>query len=117
MESGGTLPVGKELAAILADWVPKTGCQWLFPGKNAAVPGPAAVREFPRSSRSRLSEIGLAFRTSARNLVGRGSGTNAKLINLGDGERKGFYRHTTEEMGDKYDDEKVESLRTGCGQD
>ena len=110
-DQGGTLPIGNELAKILREWIPMTKCEWLFPGKKRRGPwtcgGPGV---------SPLDQIkALGARAGVENLCqksGRkGIGTHAKLIGLGDLERQGYFRHTTPEMGEEYDDEKVESMK------
>jgi integrase len=106
--SGAMLPLGDELARVWSEWIPHTGCRWLFPGKKRLGPwtsgGPGI------SPLDRMKELGRKAGCSLWQKSGRkGVGTNAKcLTSL---ERMGLFRHADIETGNHYDEQHAEALR------
>jgi integrase len=47
------LPVAEPLAEVLADWMPRTGCDWLFPGSRRAGPWVQAAPGYRPTDRVR----------------------------------------------------------------
>lgn len=108
--SAATIPFGERLAAVLADWIPRTGCRWLFPGTRRGGPwtsGGPGVRPLDQV-RALGDRAGVQlWQKSGRKSVG----TNARGAGLTGLERQGLFRHADLATGDLYDEQSVEGLR------
>jgi integrase len=111
--SGGMLPLGDHLASVWSEWIPHTGCRWLFPGKKRRGPwtggGPGV------SPLDRMKALGHLAGVNFWNKSGRkGVGTNCLF--LSPLERQGLFRHADESVGDFYDEKQAEALRDAANQ-
>lgn len=108
--SGATIPIGEHLAAVLAEWIPRTGCRWLFPGTKRRGPwtsGGPGVRPLDQ-----VKALGDRAGVRLWQKSGRKSvGTHARGAGLTSLERKGLFRHSDEETGEHYDEGDVDGLR------
>jgi len=109
--SAATIPVGDRLAAVLAAWLPHTGCRWLFPGSKRQDPwtsGGPGVRPLDqvKALGVRAGVPGLWQKTGRKSV-----GSNARGAGLTSLERKGLFRHEDESTGDHYDERHAEGLR------
>jgi integrase len=109
--SSAAIPIGDRLAEVLGLWVPRTGCQWLYPGKRLRGPwvtGGPGVRPLDQiKALGGRAGVGDVWQKSAR----KGIGTHAKLMGLTTFERRELFRHEDDSTGDFYDDERVDSMR------
>ena len=108
--SAATIPMGERLAAVLAGWIPHTGCRWLVPGLKRRGPwtsGGPGVRPLDQV-RALGDRAGVKlWQKSGRKTVG----TIARGAGLTGLERKGLFRHADEATGDLYDEQSVDALR------
>jgi integrase len=108
--SSGTIPVGDRLAGVLADWIPRTGCRWLFPGAKRLGPwtsGGVGVRPLDQvRALGRRAGVDLWQKTGRKSV-----GSNARGAGLTSLERRGLFRHEDESTGDHYDERHAEGLR------
>jgi integrase len=108
--SAATIPLGDRLAAVLAGWIPRTGCRWLFPGLKRRGPwtsGGPGVRPLDHV-RALGDRAGVElWQKSGRKSVG----TNARGAGLTGLERKGLFRHADLATGELYDEQSVDGLR------
>ena len=114
--SAATIPVGERTAAVLVEWVPETGCRWLFPGTRRLGPwtcGGPGVRPLDqvkalgeRCKTDNAPAIPLWQKTGRKSV-----GTHARAAGMSKSERQGLFRHADEATGDHYDEGDVESLR------
>ena len=109
--SSARLPIADPLAAVLARWLPRTGCPWVFPGTKlrgpwtGGCPGTKPLDRI-RSAGERAGVPGLtilAFRKTA--------GTLAKQWGFSQLELKALLRHTSVQTQRYYDEDDVEVLR------
>ena len=114
VKSAARLPLAPPLAEVLARWLPRTGCQWVFPGRRLRGPwtggpqGRKAIDEI-RSAGQRAGIGGLTI-LGFRKTVG----TLAKSWGISQLELKALLRHTTVETQRYYDEEDAELLRTAA---
>jgi integrase len=111
IRSAARLPLADPLADVLARWLPRTGCQWVFPGRRlygAWTGGPAGHKAIDaiRSAGERAGVPGVTPSTFRKSV-----GTLAKFWGVSQLELKGLLRHTTVETQKYYDEEDAELLR------
>jgi len=111
LKSAAVLPIAPPLAEVLADWMPRTGCRWLFPGKKRRGPwleGGPGVRPLDQVKElgARAGVKGLTIHSFRKTL-----GTYAKSWGFSQLELKALLRHSSVETQRWYDDEAVDSLR------
>ncbi len=111
VRSAARLPLAQPLADVLARWLPRTGCQWLFPGRRlkgpwtGGPPGHKAIDEI-RLAGERVGVPGMKPSTFRKSV-----GTLAKNFGISQLELKALLRHTTVETQRYYDEEDAEILR------
>lgn len=109
--SAATIPIGDRLAAVLGEWIPQTGCRWLFPGTKRLGPwtsGGPGVRPLDqvKALGERAGVPGLWQKTGRKSV-----GTNARRAGVSKSDRRDLFRHSDESTGDLYDEGDVEGLR------
>lgn len=109
--SAATIPIGDRLAGVLAEWIPQTGCRWLFPGTKRRGPwtsGGPGVRPLDqvKDLGKRAGVPGLWQKTGRKSV-----GTNARSAGVSKSDRRDLFRHSDESTGDLYDEGDVEGLR------
>ena len=111
LKSAAVLPIVGPLAAVLADWLPETGCRWLFPGKKRQGPwlyGGPGIRPLDQikelGQRAGVPDLTIA---SFRKTIG----TYAKSWGFSQLELKALLRHSNVETQRWYDEDEVEALR------
>jgi len=103
--SSGALAIAEPLADVLARWMPRTGCEWLFPGRRLLGPwlhGFQGTKPLDvvkaAGRRAGIEDLTiLDFRKSI--------GTNAKRWGITQLERKSLLRHTSAETGEWYEED------------
>lgn len=114
LRSAARLPLAPPLADVLNRWLPRTGCQWVFPGRRLVGPwtgGPAgrkAIDEIRRAG-ERAGIEGLTILGFRKSL-----GTLAKSWGISQLELKALLRHTSVETQHYYDEEDAELLRAAA---
>ncbi len=114
VKSAARLPLAPPLAEVLGRWLPRTGCQWVFPGRRLRGPWTGGPQ-----GRKAIDEIKAAGqRAGIRGLTILGFrktvGTLAKSWGISQLELKALLRHTTVETQRYYDEEDAELLRTAA---
>jgi len=109
--SAAKLPLAEPVVEILGRWVPRTGCEFVFPGIRSGKPwtgGPPGqtVLDRLRQLGQRAGVEGLTL-FSLRKTVG----TLAKSWGLGPLEVQALLRHSNPKTQEWYDCERTESLR------
>ena len=114
LRSAARLPLAPPLAEVLHRWLPRTGCDWVFPGKRLAgpwtggPPGRKALDEI-RGAGERAGITGLTILGFRKSL-----GTLAKSWGISQLELKALLRHTSVETQRYYDEEDAELLRAAA---
>ena len=114
--SAARIPIAEPLADVLALWLPRTGCRWVFPGVEcrgpwlSGCPGYKPLDEI-RAAGERAGIDGLTIAGFRKTI-----GTLAKTWGLGQLEVKALLRHSNTETQRWYDEEQVETLRPAVAQ-
>lgn len=111
LASSARLPIAAPLAAVLALWMPRTGCRWVFPGARLRGPwagGPpgATPLDQVRAAGERAGVENLTILAFRKTL-----GTLAKSWGFSQLELKALLRHTSIHTQTWYDEDDVEVLR------
>ncbi len=104
LASSSVLAIAEPLAAVLARWMPRTGCQWLFPGKRLL--GPWLHGYQGTKPLDLIKAAGLRAGIEGFTILDfrKSIGTNAKRWGITQLERKSLLRHTSVETGEWYDE-------------
>jgi integrase len=111
LHSAATLPLALPLHEVLRLWLPRTGCQWVFPGVRLSgpwtqgAPGTKPLDQI-RAAGERAGIEGLTILGFRKTI-----GTLGKTFGLGPLEVQKLLRHTSTKTQDLYDEADPETLR------
>lgn len=110
-KSAARIPLAEPAAQVLALWLPRTGCDWVFPGVElkgpwlGGCPGYKPLDEV-RAAGERAGITGLTIASFRKTI-----GTLAKRWGMGQLELKALLRHTNVQTQEWYDEAAVDELR------
>lgn len=109
--SAARIPIAEPLAAVLALWLPRSGCEWAFPGVELC--GPWTGGSPGQKPLCQIRAAGLRAGIPGLTISGfrKTIGTLAKSWGLGQLELKALLRHSNVETQRWYDEEQLDSLR------
>jgi integrase len=110
-KSAARIPIADDLASVLALWLPRTGCRWVFPGVELV--GPWTHGSPGYKALDEVKAAGLRAGITGLTIAGfrKTIGTLAKSWGLGQLELKALLRHSNVETQRWYDEEQLDSLR------